>query len=886
MKLGPAILATLMLLGCADRSGAEPGSVSGADESVSAHPAAAAREPASQTGPQTGPTPAGEAGQQDPGAAPWDALVARAEAAYGQQDHQTSAELYREAAGLATAAGDERRATALSAQRAVCLKFLGRTDEARDVLIPTLASARALGDRRTEGLALGNLVRVEGLAGRDEQALGYLDELAELAERIEDPRLEVQTLEQAAMLALDMGRPQLALTRLDTALERNLANVGEDDRRDALMRQRAVILVRRRDDEGALAAWAAAPEVGASLANRALLLSELGLHGEAAEVAAKAAMLFEEEGSLRRAERDQALYLSLSEKVSAYSDDVEGALDAVFAGTDSATVAAPFRLLEGRRQLARGAASEAVVALRQARDGLVDDPAAATTAALLLAVAQRLAGRLDEAHAVLDTLAASPARAVVRGWLMAEVAPGDTLAIERLPGLDTAGDLAAYSELLALRRACPLPLPSLAWISLHHHLADADRLRDAGRVRQADTLVRDGAALALRWQLLSSQAAVRGSWPPAAETAAAFRRIDDQVAGRMADDEALIVVLADKALSYLLICTAQLGATSFGLPPAADLAARGQDVAQALKAGDELAVAQAGWRLHGTLFGRRALEDLAGHSRWALMLPESLASVPPALLVSAEPQAGQPVAWAVLSHVLRLLPHASLFDDEPAGAAGPGSRQGWVRFGAPEIAEQPTAFTLAQLAQHYGQAALSTRPLRPVGESERQVTGARATATTLRALVGTVDALQLSVPAFGGGRLGGLVLSPDEAAQFGDEQVGFMPWHRLADLDLPPLLVLDHSRYDPGDSVHGVTYAAACAAAGGARWLATTRWPMPAAVRESLLAAFAEAVGQGMAPDLALAMLQRVFLESARQAARDDLAHPRQWAALIVLGGP
>jgi hypothetical protein len=812
---------------------------------------------------------------------PWDQLVAQAEVAYEQEDHERSAALYLQAAAQATAAGDQRRAISLTAQRAVCLKFLGRTDEAREALIPTLASARALGDQRTEGLALGNLARVETLAGNDALALGYLDQLTQLSVAIGDPRLEVQTMEQAAMLALSMGQLQMARVRIDAALVSNLKNVGEDDRRHALMRQKASILVRLRDDEGALAAWAAAPAVGASLANRALLLSELGLHAQSSLVAAEAARLFDEEGPLRHDERDEALYLSLSEALRAGErDDVQRRLDVLLAGDVHARAAAPFRVLQGRLSLSLGASAEAATVLEQARAALGNEPLA-DLAGLLAAVARGRAGQLSEAHALLDTLSAGPARAVLRGWLMADAAPTNSLALERLPGLDSSSGLAGRSALQSLRRACPLPLPSLAWVSMHHHLSDADRHRAAGRHELADATVRDGARLALRWQLLERQAEVRGDFPSAADTATAFARIDDWVAGRIAADEAVIVVLADAHLSYLLVCTSALGASTFGLPPSADLAGRGSAVAEALASGDELAVALAGRQLHRTLFGRRALEDLAGRTRWALILPESLASVPPALLVSEEPSAGQPVAWMVRTHALRQLPHAPL--------AGPAQadeqRKDWLRFGEPLVSQDDRTFTLAQLAQHYGGASLISHRLRPGGSPASRRVGAAATASGLRDLVSRSAALELSVPAFGGGRLGGLVLSPDEAATYGDERVGFMPWNRLAQLDLPPLLVLDRCRIDPRDENFGVSHVAACVLAGGARWLVLTRWPMPSSIRESLMGALVAEVTRGIAPDHALAALQRQALQAPSSGGLSVAPHPRQWASLIVVGG-
>lgn len=846
MRAAALFLGVLLLGACADRNGAgQAGAESGSDER------------------------------------PWDDLVAQAEVAYGEEDHERSAELYRQAAAQASAAGDERRATALTAQRAVCLKFLGRTDEAREALIPTLANARGLGDQRTEGLALGNLARVETLAGNDALALGYLDQLTQLAVDLEDPRLEVQTMEQAAMLALSMGQLELARGRIDAALESNLKNVGEDDRSHALMRQKATILVRLRDDEGALAAWSAAPAVGASLANRALLLSELGLHAQASQVASDAARLLDEEGRLRHDERDQALFLALSEGLRAGAqEDVQERLDALLSDDVDARAAAPFRVLQGRLSLSRGAAGDAIPVLDEARDALDDHPLA-ELAGLLSAVARGADGQLSEAHAVLDSLPVGPARAVVRGWLMADAAPTSNLSVELLPGLAISADLEGRNALRALRRACPLALPSLAWVAMHHHLADADRLRRSKQPGLADAKVSDGAALALRWQLLERQAEVRGRWPDADQTADAFRRIDDWVAGRMAADEAVIVVLPDAHLSYLLLCTSERGATTFGLPPEADLAGRGHAVADALSGGDTLAVAQAGRQLHRTLFGRRVLEDLAGRSRWALILPESLASVPPALLVSEEPEPGRPVAWLVMTHVLRQLPHAPLVGGPVADDQG----RGWLGFGDPLVPNASDAFSLAHVARRYGSASLDPGRLRFDGPQGSRRVGAAATASGLREVVSEVGALELSVAAFGGGRLGGLVLSPDETAKFGDERVGFLPWHRLAELDLPPLLVLDRCRIDPRDATHGVGYIGACVLAGGTRWLAITRWPMPSSVREALMHSLAEAVSQGIAPDHALATLQRRFLESERQRDRGEESHPRHWAPLIVVGG-
>ena len=139
------------------------------------------------------------------------------------------------------------------------LQEAAQADEARALLEPVLATAREMGEIRIEGLALGNLARVESIAGNVDVALDYMDQLVGFSVEHPDERTEILTREQMAVLLERLGRYKEALRCFDEALERNqLLDLGADDRRDALLRQKGWTLVQLGDDFGAIAAWAAA----------------------------------------------------------------------------------------------------------------------------------------------------------------------------------------------------------------------------------------------------------------------------------------------------------------------------------------------------------------------------------------------------------------------------------------------------------------------------------------------------------------------------------------------------------------------------------------------------------------------------------------------------
>jgi hypothetical protein len=808
-------------------------------------------------------------------------LISRAETLYDRNDHDASAALYARAAELAREAGDERLATAYDAQTGVCLKMADRPAEARVLLEPALEAAREYGDQRTEGLALGNLARVEGMEGNHDLAIGYMEQLAALALQIEDPRLGVQTLEQAAMLSLTLGDTDGALERMDRALALNASNLEEDDRRDALLRQRATIQVRMGDHEGAVASWGAAAPAPAAMANQALLLADLGLHEAAGDLALEASLGFEEAGAVRRPQRDDALLLSLSEHLRAGKlEQVSERLTSVLSSSAEPAALARFVALSGRLALRESRAKDAVEAFGRARADLGERPEAEVVA-WLEAVALSLAGRPEDADALLAEQPDTLARTLLRAWLHAERPPAQGLAVDLMSQLGEGVVPEADASLEALLGSCPVVLPSLAWATLHHHLADADRLRQAGRAEMADGLIDRGITASLRWQYLETRRRLLGSWPEGGVPAEAAAWIDAHVAGDMPSQEGLVVIVPGELLSYQVICTSSLGATTFGLASRGDLATQAGRVSSALRSGDRDGVAMPAEVLFSALFSERARIDLADRALWTLILPDELAAVPPAMWVTGELRPDRPVSWLVRERVLRLLPHA------PAARSAAGAREGWTQMGEPAFDPRRSALVVPALVQRYGDGVLDAGPLRqPTGDGEVQRwQGEQATAERLEQASSSCLVLEASVTALGGGRLAGLLVSPDELAARGDARAGVVPWHRVAELDLPPVLILDRSRFDPG-STEGMALAAAATAR--AEWTLLSRWPLPVPVRERQLQTVAEALAlaQELDPASALATAQRAWLAAADRSGRVDLANPRLWAAFTVWGGP
>lgn len=834
--------------------------------------------------PPASPEPAAEGAGQGEVAQ----IMSEAARLHDGNDHERSAAAYARAAALALERGDLDAHFTARAQRGVCLKMLGRTEESRGELLPALEYAREHGKRTMEGLALGNLARCASIDDDMTTALDWEDQLATLLAEQAPTRELVLTLEQAGMVALGLGDVDGAIERLRRALEFNGALASDDDQSGNLTRELAWALSRKGDDEGSAALWDGVETSAAGLARQALQLADLGRHDVAAQMAWEAAHLFEQDAPDRRDDRDDALVLALGELVRAGQLPLcRERLTALLAKDSDPAAEAPFRLVEGRLELADGRPAEAVIALQRALDGFGDD-ARAAWAGWLLAVAHIQAARPDLALEVLDAQPDSLPSTLVRGLYWSVEPPPDRLASELLPLLAQAPDDAAGRDLDLLRKLCPVPLPDPAFLALHLQLQDADRLRGAGREALAEAAVRDGVVHALLWTAREQRRGIGGRWPSSADEAALEARLRAWTRGDLDEREAVAAVVPGPRESYLVLCTRALGATTFGLAPGAVLHEKALAAAESLRQNDLGRVLDASLTLGQALFGGRALVDLEHVDELLCVFPDAISSVPPAMLVLEAPSPAEPLPFLVRRRTAQLASLLALDDGVPP--AGGVLR----RIGAPTIDLSRSHLALPEIASRYGGAALQPGELRERDEAvpgEVVTTlGAEATSRVLRAL-GDARALELALPGFGGDHFGGLALAPDDGAPYGDERAGFLPWTRLLDCALPPLCVLDRTRFDPGDAEHGALTAADALVLAGAREVLLTRWPLPAEMRDRVTAAVLdvpEGARHGLLGDAArrLADVQRAWLDAAFAAKDASALHPRHWAAWLAFGTP
>jgi hypothetical protein len=803
-------------------------------------------------------------------------IGAEAEQLQAAGDHEASAARFEQAAGLALAAGDVDLARGYRAQAGVCFKLAGQVPRAHEIMLEVLADARASHDRKDEGLALGNLARLEALGGDVPAGIAYLDELIEFAREEGDPLLEVLTLEQAASAALTLDDLDGALQRLDQALVADVALPAGDSRRDALLAQVASVRAARADDEGAEALWRQLNPTPASLANHARHLAELGLHIESADVAWLAVEGFTEEGPERVAERDRALALHISELLRAGELDTCALQLKRVLGKDEAPEAlAAFHVLSGRLALARRRAPDAIAPLQLALRSL-DDPREAELVSLLLVVALHQSERDAEAVEVLRELPESHARAVLATWVYAASPPEAQLVGEAVPEFRSEAFDATDDSLDRLAGLAPTPLPSRAILALDAGFADAGRLRDAGATAMADLMLHDAAREALAWQAIDARRTVFGLPITSEGIAARAEVIDAWVMSRMPAERALIAVVPGETASYLLLCTQALGSTSFPLPPAAVLRQRASEVVTALRGDDLDAVVRTSHELYAALLPADARVDLDPATHWAFILPDTLASVPPAVLVTEPPEPGAPPAWLLRERVVSLLPHV-LGADPPRSPRG----KGWLTVHSPAIDSGGLSLTAAQWIERYGASVWSSVPVRGTDPS-RELSGERASVPMLASAVPDADGLRVSAPGAGAGRLGGLMLAPSTNAASAGEAAGLLPWHRLAALDLPPDVILDGTRFELGDAF-GPAHAAT-AVLGRARRLLLARWPLPGPLREAMVERVQVALAQGLPLGEALALVQRDYVLIAEAAGETAATHPRFWAALLPFG--
>jgi predicted ATPase/Tfp pilus assembly protein PilF len=104
--------------------------------------------------------------------------------------------------------------------RAIALRVLGRSGDARPHLEAALEDFRAVGDRRMEGRTLGHLANVDHDQDRLPDARAGYEAALSVARTVDDLPGQALGLRNLGSLARDVGRPHDAHAHLDEALER------------------------------------------------------------------------------------------------------------------------------------------------------------------------------------------------------------------------------------------------------------------------------------------------------------------------------------------------------------------------------------------------------------------------------------------------------------------------------------------------------------------------------------------------------------------------------------------------------------------------------------------------------------------------------------------
>jgi hypothetical protein len=305
-------------------------------------------------------------------------------------------------------------------------------------------------------------------------------------------------------------------------------------------------------------------------------------------------------------------------------------------------------------------------------------------------------------------------------------------------------------------------------------------------------------------------------------------------------------------------------------------------VIEALHSPDVATLARASHALYTMLLPRGAREDLAGTTHWTMIVPPELACVPPGMLVTEDPGAGDgtdaaAIAWFVLERSVSLLPHVPgpPAPDAPEDAS-------WLSVGAPAIELAGLPLSSSLWLARYGLNVFNAGPPRPVRDGPL-LAGADANVAALRRMLPGRAGVRLSLPGAGCGQLGGLVGAPTFGAGRGDEAGGLLTFARMPGLPLPPLVVMDSTRFDPHDVGYGPAWAATAVLA-RARALLMTRWPVAVVLRDAFVERVLEAHDEGLSLGAALARVQRDYLLTVGASGEAGALHPQLWAAWLAYG--
>ena len=146
------------------------------------------------------------------------AISTQAKQAYEKGDFLEAARLFKQAAEILSAGGDEMGAAEEKNNYSVALLKAGDAQGSLQAVQGTDQVFQQGGDIRRQAIALGNLAAALEATGKSKEALDDYQQSADLLKQVNDMELRAFALKNLSALQLKMGRQFEAMASMDAAL--------------------------------------------------------------------------------------------------------------------------------------------------------------------------------------------------------------------------------------------------------------------------------------------------------------------------------------------------------------------------------------------------------------------------------------------------------------------------------------------------------------------------------------------------------------------------------------------------------------------------------------------------------------------------------------------
>ncbi len=146
-------------------------------------------------------------------------LIASAEKAYHARQYAEAADLFRQAAGHYTAAGNQVSAAEMANNQSVALLRSGEAQKALEACSGTDEIFAQAGETRQQALALGNQAAALEALDRLDEALHLYRQSSNLLNRIGDQETRAYVLKSISALQIRTGHQFEGLAAMEAALE-------------------------------------------------------------------------------------------------------------------------------------------------------------------------------------------------------------------------------------------------------------------------------------------------------------------------------------------------------------------------------------------------------------------------------------------------------------------------------------------------------------------------------------------------------------------------------------------------------------------------------------------------------------------------------------------